>query len=70
MWFWELESPQTDAHTAHKTPGRARGPWRTVGGCALLERRLEFYFGHKETYIQKKIVLKSQLNQSYGSPGI
>ena len=52
--FWELESPQTEAHTAHKTPGRARGPWRVVVGCALLERRLELYFGRKEAYIQKK----------------
>ena len=49
--FWELESPQTEAHTAHKTPGRARGPWRVVVGCALLERRLELYVGRKEAYI-------------------
>ena len=68
--FWELESPQTEAHTAHKTPGRARGPWRMVVGCALLERRLELYFGRKEAYIRKKIVLKSQRNRSYGSPKI
>ena len=68
--FWELESPQTEAHTAHKTPGRARGPWHAVVGCALLERRLELYFGRKEAYIWKKTVLKSQRNRSYGSPGI
>ena len=24
--FWEFESPQTEAHTAHKAPGHARGP--------------------------------------------
>ena len=65
--FWELESPQTEAHTAHKTPGHARGPWRVVVGCALLERRLELYFGRKEAYIRKKIVLISQRNRSYGS---
>ena len=52
--FWELESPQTEAHTSDKTPGRARGPWHVVVGCALLERRLELYFGRKEAYIQKK----------------
>ena len=52
--FWELESRQTEAHIAHKTPGRARGPWRAVVGCSLLERRLELYFGRKEAYIQKK----------------
>ena len=68
--FWELESPQTEAHTAHKTPGRAPGPWSVVVGCALLEGRLKLYFGRKEAYIRKKIVLKSQRNRSYGSPGI
>ena len=68
--YWELGSLQTEAHTAHKTLGRARGPWRAVVGCALLERRLQLYFGRKEAYIQKKIVLKSQRNRSYGSPGI
>ena len=40
------------------------GAWRVVVGCALLERRLELYFGRKEAYIQKKIVLKYQRNQS------
>ena len=68
--FWELESPRTEAHTAHKTPGRAPGPWHVVVGCAHLVRRLELYFGRKEAYIRKKIVLKSQRNRSYGSPGI
>ena len=68
--FWELESPQTEAHTAHKTPGRTRGPWHAVVGYAHLVRQLELYFGRKEAYIRKKIVLKSQRNQSYGSPGI
>ena len=32
--FWELESPQTKAHTAHKTPGRARPPRHALVGCA------------------------------------
>ena len=57
--FLEVESMQTEAHTAHKTPWHARGPWRVVVGCTLLERWLEIYFGRKEAYIQKKIVLKS-----------
>ena len=30
--FWELESPQTEAHTAHKTLGCARGPWGALMG--------------------------------------
>ena len=68
--FGELESPQTEAHTAHKTPWRTRGSWRVVVGCALLERWLELYFKRKEAYTQKKIMLKSQRNRSYGSPGI
>ena len=60
--FWELESPQTEAHTAQKTPGRARGPWRVVVGCALLERQLELYFGCKEAYIRKNgIKISAQL---------
>ena len=67
--FWELESPQTEAHTAHKTPGRARGPgawwwvvpssnvgWSSTSGARKL--------------ISEKNVLKSQRNRSYGSPGI
>ena len=52
--FWELESLQTEAHTAHKTPGCARGPWPTVVGCAHLICRLDLYFGRKEAYIRKK----------------
>ena len=40
-----------------------------VVGCAHLVRRLEIYFGRKEAYIWKKVVLKSQRDQSYGSPG-
>ena len=57
--FGELESPQTEAHTAHKKPGCARGAWLVVVGYALLEHQLEHYFGRKEAYIRKKIVLKS-----------
>ena len=68
--FWESESSQTEAHMAHKTPGRANGPWRMVVGCALLERRLELYFGRKEAYIRKKNHVKISAHQSYGSPGI
>ena len=54
--IWELESPQTKAHTDHDTPGRAPGPWRVVVGCAHLVCQLDLYFGHKEAYIRKKIV--------------
>ena len=68
--FWELESPQTEARGGHKPPGRGPGARRGMVGCALLERRLELYFRRKEAYIWKKIVLKSQGNRSYGSPGI
>ena len=68
--FWDLESTQTEAHTAHKTPGHAPGARRVVVGCAHLVRRLGLYFGCKEAYIRKKIMLKSQCNRSYGSPGI
>ena len=68
--FWELDAPQTEAHTGHKTPAHDLGAWCTVVDCTHLERRLELYFGRKEAYIQKKIVLKSQRNRSYGSAGI
>ena len=54
--FWELESPQTEAHADYDTPGHAPGLWRMVVGCAHLLRRLELYFGRKEAYIRKKIV--------------
>src|SRR6266536_1670941 len=65
--FWDLESTQTGAHSAHTTPGRAAGARHAVVGCAHLIRWLGLYFGCKEAYIQKKVVLKSQRNQSYGS---
>ena len=52
--FWDLESMQTEAHTAHKTLGHAPGPWRVVVGYAHLIRRLELYFGRNEAYIRKK----------------
>ena len=51
--FWDLESTQMEAHTAHKTPGHGLGAGRMVVGCAYLVRRLELYFGHKEAYIRK-----------------
>ena len=56
--FWELESPQTEAHTDHKTPGCARGPWHAVAGCAHLVRRLDIYFRNNEAYIWKKNCVK------------
>ena len=46
--FWGLESPQTEAHTAHKTPMHARGPWSAVAGCDHLVHRLNLYIGCKE----------------------
>ena len=61
---------QTEAHSPHETPGRALGPRRVVVYRGLLVSRLEFYFGRKEVYIQKQIMLKSQCNRSYGSLGI
>ena len=65
--FWELESSQTEAHTHHKTLGHGPGARRVVVGCAHLVRRLGLYFGHREAYIRKKIVIKSQRNRCYGS---
>ena len=52
--FWEVESMQTGAHSAHKTPGRAPGSRRVVVGRAHLVHRLGLYFGRKEAYIRKK----------------
>src|SRR3990170_8331768 len=68
--FWELESSEEGAHSDHNPPGRAWGPRRAQVSYAHLVRRLDLYFGRKEAYIWKKIVLKSQRNRSYGSPGI
>ena len=68
--FWEVESSQTGAHSHHKTLECALGPRRAMLGSNNLECPLEIYFGCKESYIQKKIMLKSQRNRSYGSPGI
>ena len=68
--FWEVESTQTGSHSPQDTPGRASGPSRAQVCYAHLIRRLDLYFGCKEAYIRKKIVLKSQRNRSYGSPGI
>ena len=65
--FWELESPQTGAHTAHKTPGRDPGARSMVVGFAHLVRWLELYFGHKESYILEnrvKISAQSELHVS------
>ena len=47
-------STQTGAHRAHNPPGRATGPMHALVSCALLERRLELYFGRREAYIPKK----------------
>jgi hypothetical protein len=68
--FLEMESTQTEAHGHHHPPGRAWQAKRGLVGCALLEHWLELYFRHKEAYIRKKIVLKSECNRSYGSPDI
>ena len=68
--FWEVESTQTRAHSHHEIPGHTPGPRRVVVGCALLVSRLKVYFGRKEAYIRKKIVLESQRNRSYRSSGI
>ena len=54
--FWELESPQTEAHTDHNPLGHATRPRHALVYHALLVRRLELYFGRKEAYIRKKIV--------------
>ena len=61
---------QTGAHAAHHAPGRAWQPKHGLMGGAHLKRQLGLYFGLKEAYIRKKIVLKSECNQSYGSPDI
>ena len=37
--FWELESPQKEAHTTHKTPGRAWAPRRALVPSGPLENR-------------------------------
>ena len=68
--FLELESSKTEAHAAHHPEGRASPPWRMVVGGGPLVRRFVVYFGRKEAYIRKKIVLKSERNRSYGSPDI
>ena len=65
--FWELESLQTGAHSAHKTPGHALGARRMVVGCAHLIHRLELYFECKQAYILKnrvKISAQSELRIS------
>ena len=54
--FWDLESMQTEAHSAQETPGHAPGSRRVVVGCPHLIRRLGLYFGRKEAYIQKNHV--------------
>ena len=68
--FWDLESTQTEAHGDEHPPGRARRGWRGLVGVSHLVRRLGLYFGCKEAYIRKKIVLKSERNRSYGFPDI
>ena len=68
--FWELESMQTEAHAAHHPPAHQRWARRMVVGGGLLVSWFGVYFGRKEAYIRKKIVLKSERNRSYGSPDI
>ncbi len=68
--FWEEESTRGDARRAHKPCRRDQG-WargRQAYGHSL--RRLVPFFCSKKDNIWKKIVLKFQPNQSYGSPGI
>ena len=67
--FWEVESMQTEAHGLHKPPWRGP-PRRAVEPCGHTVSQLGLFFGRKEAYIEKKIVLKFQCNRSYGSPGI
>ena len=62
--FLEVESMQKEAHIPHKTPGHA------VVSYSYHVSQLGLYFGRKESYIRKKILLKSQRNRSYGSPDI
>ena len=52
--FWEVESTQTGAHSAHNPPGRAPGPRHAQVSYAHLVPQLDLYFGHKEAYIRKK----------------
>ena len=68
--FWDLESTQTEAHSAQETSGHTPGSRRVVVGCAHLVHRLGHYLGCKKAYIRKKIMLEFQRNRSYGSPGI
>jgi hypothetical protein len=68
--FWELESAQKEAHAAHHPPAHQRRAWRAVVGGGLLKGRLEPFFWRKKDNIRKKIMLKFQCNQSYGSMGI
>ena len=57
MWFLGVGiTANGGPHSPQDTRARQR-PWRVVVGCALLERRLELYFGRKEAYIWKKIMV-------------
>ena len=68
--FWEVESMQGGSCGPHKAPGRSRGARRAVVPREALVGRLVLFFGRKEANIRKKILLKFQRNQSYGSLGI
>src|SRR5215216_5334027 len=52
--FWEVESMQTGAHSAHNPPGHARHPLARPGSCALLGGRLGPFFWHKKGNLWKK----------------
>jgi hypothetical protein len=67
--FWEVESMQTETHMLHKATVHAP-LGRTVMPFGHTVSRLGLFFGRKEAYIERKIVLKFQRNRSYGSPGI
>ena len=62
--FWEVESTRDDARGAPKGEGRALGP------CGQSVRQLVPFFRRKKANIRIEIMLKFQLNRSYGSPGI
>ena len=68
--FWEVESTQTEAHSLHKASWHGLPLSRVVLPCGHTVSRLGLFFGSKEAYIERKIMLKFQCNRSYGSPGI
>ena len=68
--FWEKESTRDDARGARKLKGRTPYPGCAWQACGHPVGRLEVYFSRKEAYIQIKIMLKFQPNQSYEPPDI